>query len=251
MGDRLARGEHDHAVGDEADEPQVVLDQQHRDAARADAPDDLGQAVELVRARAGRQLIDEQHVGLTRERRGQRDEPPLGAGELRDGSVGLAFQADDGEGFERGALCLALLSARAGRRQRGPDRARVAAPDAAADEDALERGQLGEPGGRLQRAPEPDLDAVVGGSGADVAAADQYAAGVGRLRAREQAEGRRLAGPVRADERRNLSAFELEVEAVERHDSAERLAQGFRAQHLPLRRRARRARGRGVRPVAA
>src|SRR4051812_45107387 len=54
---RTARIEHGHAVGDRADETQVVLDDEQADAAVAQAQDRVGEEWQLVRAAARRRLV--------------------------------------------------------------------------------------------------------------------------------------------------------------------------------------------------
>jgi hypothetical protein len=54
-----------------------VLDDQDGDAAPADPLDRGGEGVQLVRARTGGQLVDEQYLRLRREGCGERDEAPL------------------------------------------------------------------------------------------------------------------------------------------------------------------------------
>src|SRR3954468_8924357 len=64
LGDDGARAEHEPAVGHAAHEAQVVLDHQHRDTALADPVDRLDEHVELLGARAGSELVHEQHLRL-------------------------------------------------------------------------------------------------------------------------------------------------------------------------------------------
>src|SRR5215467_14045006 len=48
LGDDGARAEHEDAVGNATDEPEVVLDHEHGDSARADPLDRLDERLELV-----------------------------------------------------------------------------------------------------------------------------------------------------------------------------------------------------------
>jgi len=141
----------------------------------------------------------------------------------------LAVEADERKRLDARRLRGSLLLAGLRRRQRGFDRAAVPAADATADEHALERGQLRECDRRLQGSREAEPDALVGRLVGKVALAEQDAPCVGPLGAGEQAQRSRLAGAVRANERRRLATRELEREAVERDDPSERLPEPFGA----------------------
>jgi hypothetical protein len=56
--------EHDYALADALNQPHVVLDQQHGDAAVADAADVLHQLALLGRVGAGGRLVEEQELRL-------------------------------------------------------------------------------------------------------------------------------------------------------------------------------------------
>jgi hypothetical protein len=77
FGDRATGCEDDHAVGDEPDQPEVVLDEEQGDAACADTVDDLRQPLELLGAGAGGELVDEEDVRLRGECGSQGDEAAL------------------------------------------------------------------------------------------------------------------------------------------------------------------------------
>src|ERR1700741_4463365 len=64
LGDARAEVEHDHAARERQEEAHVVLDQQHRDAARGDALHDAGEAVELRRRQARRRLVEQDGARL-------------------------------------------------------------------------------------------------------------------------------------------------------------------------------------------
>ena len=74
----------------------------------------------------------------------------------------------------------------------------------------------------------------------DVALIEAHAAGARPVDAGDEIEGRRLARPIRADERDDLAATDVEIDVVHRHEAAEALAQPHRFEKLaaPRRRRA-------------
>ena len=103
-----------------------------------------------------------------------------------------------------------VLGAEAGCRQQRPHGAAVAAGPVHADEGVLEHGEVAEERVRLQRADEAAPDALGRRCRGDVAGVEQHVAAVGRQRAGEEPQDRRLPGAVRPDERGDRARGELQ-----------------------------------------
>src|SRR5206468_10254675 len=79
----------------------------------------------------------------------------------------------------------------------------------------LEHGHLREWPRYLKRAGEPSREDTIGGEPVDPLAHEADRAGLGRERARDQVEERRLAGAVRADEPGDGARVDREIDAVD------------------------------------
>jgi len=81
-------------VGDGTQEPEVVLDQEHRQPVGLQAEQNRFEAVEVCRARAGRRLIEKEDGRIRRQRRGDHQSLLFGARELGGRPACLCGQAD-------------------------------------------------------------------------------------------------------------------------------------------------------------
>ena len=169
---------------------------------------------------------------------------------LATSDVGAAGEAD---ARERRARRLAQLGLAA---RVAPEAEGVAGMRLHRERDVVERGEIEEQRGDLERAREPELAAAVGRQRGDVVAVETDAAGVGRDLAGELADQRGLAGAVRADDGVQLARRHVERDVVGGDDAAEALAQAVDLQQRlshgapsPAGRRCRRART--ARPAAA
>jgi hypothetical protein len=169
-------------------------------------PDLLAQLQANLGVQRGQRLVEQQHPGLDRERPGQRDTLLLAARELVRVLLGLAGQAHHVEQFAgpvaplRGAR-LAHPQPEAHVVQRGHVREQAV---------ALEHHAHVTPGGRHR---------------GNVLAVDEDLARVGRLEARDDAQGRGLAAAGGTKQRDKLTGCHLDREPVQGPGRSERAAQ--------------------------
>ena len=95
------------------------------------------------------------------------------------------------------------------------------------ERDIVERGEIAEQRRDLERARQPEMAAAIGRQRADVAAVEADAAALRRDFAGEEADQRRLAGAVRADDGVEFAARNIERDGVGGDDAAEALGQAF------------------------
>ena len=182
VGDQAPAVEHEHAVGDRADELHVVLDEQDRQPALAQVVEDVLQLPLLGRAQAGDRLVEQEHLRSLRERAGDREQAQLAERERVGGVVGAVARPTSVE--------------RAQRLRRGPRAPRATAtavggcleeagarPRVAADHGAREHVELRRPHG-LEDDREPGARAAVGRPASEVAAAEEDAPLLGPQEAR-------------------------------------------------------------------
>ena len=77
----------------------------------------------------------------------------------------------------------------------------------------------------------PEVDARVRRQAGHVGAVEDDAAGSGRKQSADQVDDRALARAVRADEAENFAARDREIDAVDRANAAEMLAEAFEIKH--------------------
>ena len=204
--------QHADAVGDAQHLAEPVRDVQHRLAVAAQAFDDREQPLGVVaRQRRGR-LVEDQQFGLAQHAARQRQQGALRRRQLGDQAGQRQFEA------ERGATGFGRFAHAAPRDQR------PAARERHADEEVVERRQRRDqlrllvdhrdaPPRRLLRRREADRLAV-----------PAQAAVVGRVDAGQHIDQRRLAGAVLADQRMDFAAADRQVQAAQRRDAREALA---------------------------
>src|SRR3569832_671002 len=83
LGDLAAEVEHGDAVRDARHQTDVVLDQQHGDAALVKMLDDFGERIGLVRVEAGGGLVEQQKARLRRHRARDLEQTLLPYGQQR------------------------------------------------------------------------------------------------------------------------------------------------------------------------
>ncbi len=207
---------------DSHDHLHVVLDEQDREIQLvAEMLDELGHLGRLAGVHAGGGLVQQQQLRLARQRARQL-EPALVAVRQVLGPVLLVAprQADELEELLRLALRLLLLGAHGGKPQEGAPPARLHA-DVAADHHVGQDRHGAEEADVLERPADPDLDDLVRRASDERLALERDLAR-GRLEhAGELVEERRLAGPVRADERHDGAPRDGEVHVAVRDQAAE------------------------------
>jgi hypothetical protein len=154
--------------------------------------EDRHEAAHVVHRRSRGRLVQQQHPRIGRERGRDGQQPLLGACEPVGVHVGRRAEADLVEHRAGGSAQLRVLVSRERRRECRPHRAAVHAADPRADEDVLERGQLAEGRGGLERSHEPAPRAPARRHVGEVRAVEDDAAVAGLEPAREQAQDGRL-----------------------------------------------------------
>ena len=185
----------------------MVLDEEHREVeVVADLLDEDTELRDLLVIQPAGRLVEEEQPRLGDERAGQLDALLDAVRQRRSRKQRALAEPDDVEHLER--LGLAHLPPAAVR----------------ADEHVLEHGHRPEELDVLERARDTLAHDLVRGCLEDRRAVEQHLAGVRPVQARDDVEGRRLAGAVRPDQAGDVPFLDLERHAVERDDSAE--AQG-------------------------
>jgi hypothetical protein len=149
-------------------------------------------------------LVQEQHLGLDRERPGQRHALALAARELARVAMGEPLKLDQVHEVLDAVLDLVardLANAKAER-------------DVVPDRHVLE--------GRVVLEHEPDA-ALLDGLGGDVAVGDRHVAGVELLEPRDRAQQRRLAAPAGAEQGRQRAVADLHRDSIEGREVPEPL----------------------------
>ena len=196
-----------HVVGDAHDEVHVVLDEEHGELeVVADLLDEDPELGDLLVVQPAGRLVEEEQPRLGDERPSKLHALLDPVRQRRRRKQRPLAEPDDVEHLQRlGLPHLPPASVRA-------------------DEHVLEHGHRPEELDVLERARYALAHDLVRGCLEDRRAVEQHLAGVRPVEARDDVEGRRLAGAVRPDEARDVSLLDLERHAVERDDSAE--AQG-------------------------
>ena len=231
LGDDLAVVEDGHPVADAHDHPHVVLDEQDGQAELgAQAPDEVGHLAGLARVHAGRGLIEQQQLRARAEGTGDLEAALIAVRQVAGPRVRSSFQPDQFE--EPHALVdrrLLLVEHR-----RGPqDRVPPVTPEVDVDAgphvvegrhrpeqpDVLERPPDAQ-GGHFVRLACAQLPALA----TDELVAVERDLPLGRrIGAGDHVEERRLAGPVRPDQRDDRGARDVEVDAVDGEQASEAL----------------------------
>ena len=206
LGDLLAVVEHGDALGDAHDDLHVVLDQQDRQLALvAQLPHELRELRRLLRVHAGGRLVEQQQLGLGRQR--PRDLHPalvaVGEVDRRAGRCRSLAQADVARAAR--APCSRAVALLAARPAAGGGSSRTARPSCArAGRPSRSRPPSSSPNRRMFWNVRATPSAVIrsGPRAGDVAGRRSVIRPDGRLvEAGEHVEERRLAGAVGPDDR--------------------------------------------------
>ena len=184
---------------------EVLRRQQDRRPVAAQVADDLPDLVATPRIETGRRLVEEEHARL-REQAGREVEPPSHAARVRlRGSVGGVGELEALEQLRRAA---------AGLRAREPEQAPEHLEVLAAGQQLVDRGELTGQGEQLAHARRLGDDVVT----------EQLGPSRVRLEQRRQdADERRLARAVRAEQAEDHALRNLQVDAGERRRRPEPL----------------------------
>ena len=209
-GEHPAAVQHRDPVGQPVRLLQVLRGQQDRHPVRDQPADHVPDRLPAARVQPGGRLVQEQHLGAAHQAHRQVDLAPHAAGVGLHPAAGVRAEVEAVQQLVR-------APARLGRGQ---------VPEPAHHQQVLLGGQhLVDRGGLPGQADRP---AHRGGVAHHVVAGDGGRAGVRRHQRRQDADGRGLAGPVRAEQREHLAAADRQVDPVEHGAPAVRLDQAVR-----------------------
>jgi hypothetical protein len=227
--------DHGHPRGEPVGLLQVLGGQHDGGAVGDELADHRPDLVAAVRVEAGRRLVEEEHRRPVHERRRKVDPAAHAARVGAHWPVGRLAQL---EALEQ------LARARRGRPARQVD-------EPSDQTQVLASGQIAVDGRILSRQTDPLPHGLRLAD--DVETEHLRPTRVGQQHRRQHADGGRLAGPVRAEQTEHRPGGDLEVDARQRLDRAEPLAQALDADRRlrhPARPRRAASRGHGARPRA-
>ncbi len=168
----------------------------------------------------GGRLVEEQQLGLERQRARQLHPFAYGEGKLVDQGAGDRAEAEFLDQGQR-ALADAPLLAPGARQGERIDEKSAARDRVRPDHDVLERRHRAEQREVLERPGDAQARDLVLAQPLDGAALEADRAALRPVEARQAVEERGLAGAVRADQTADFTARDVEIDVVERDDAAE------------------------------
>ncbi len=213
-------------VADVGDDGEIVLHHQHRAGLRHLA-DDVGNGADILLPHASHRLVQQQHLGIKRQRRGNLKHPLAAIGEIRSQRIAFTLQADRLDQF----VGAGIQAVERGDRQ--PELCRKPVWPLQRDAYIVEHRQMRKNRRNLEGADQPHPRDPVRRRLGDVRAQKRD-----RTRRRlqefgEQVEDGRLAGAVRADQRMDARVADVEIHVLHRHEGAEALRETAGGQHHP------------------
>ena len=209
--DVLAIAEDGRPVAQLEDLVEPMADEQHRDAASSQVPDDREQALDLVRRERRGRLVEDEDASLERQRLGDLDELLVGHGQAADGRTDVDL---DRELLEQRLRCPAR-------------RAPVEDPEppgwGVPDEHVLGDGQVREQPWLLVDDGDAEGAGLGGPVDLDDLAVEHDRPAVGLVDAGQDLDQRALARAVLADQGVDLAGDEVERDVVERLGGCEAL----------------------------
>ena len=224
FGQHLAAREHRDVVGQRGDDRKIVLDHEHR-AIDRDSLDQRRDPLDVLVRHAGRRLVEQQHLGLERERGRDLERTLAPVGELAGVRVRELGQADRLE--QRACLVVEPRE----RASRAPEVERMPALALQRDTHVLEHGEVREHRRDLERAHEPHPGDCRRPRPGDFAPVVEDLPACGREEMREQVEAGRLAGAVRSDERMDRPAADRERHVLDGDEALELLGEPLRLEY--------------------
>src|SRR6266850_2190049 len=234
VGDLRAEVEDDDTLRERQQEMHVVLDQEHGDATRGDAADDLGEPCALARREARRRLVEQDEARLAGERARDFEQPPLPERERGDAGIAQLAQADELHQLFSALPAAGLVAARGAEDDRPQGRAKARMR---ADQHVVDHGHAGERPVVLEGSHHAARSDAVRRQAEDRLAGEAHLAARRRIGAGDDVEGGRLAGAVRADHAEDLAFVDLEVERRHGSEPAEALRQLLDLEnrsHMPI-----------------
>ena len=174
-------------------------------------------------AESRHRLVEQQHLRPRGERHRQLQLALLAMAQSRHHGVGAGFQPDPPQRRKRGLAQMAFLAGIA------PEPERVSVMGLGRQRDVVERAEVGQQRGDLERSRQPERAAPPGRQPGDVAAGQADHAGMRRQLSGELADQRGLAGAVGADDGVQLTPGDLEREVVGGENPAKAPHQVFHA----------------------
>ena len=221
FGDLAAAVEHHHVVGDVHHDAHVVLDQHDGDAALlVDVQDVARHVLLLVLVHAAHRLVEQQHLGLQRQRAPQLHALPEAVGERGGRLLAQVLQLQELDDLLAGGAMADLLALRQAPIEHAAEHARAHA-HVAAEHQVVEHGEAAEQGDVLERARHAERRDLARRPARDVAALEHDAAGIRLVEAGDHVEQRGLAGAVGADDREDAALGDVDRHAVDGGDAAE------------------------------
>ena len=199
----------------------VVVGNQHSDAAVLQVAHDALDLADRNRVDAGERFVEQHQARLGGQRAGDLDAAALAAGQARADLVGDVVDLQFVEQVGQLALAAGLVEVGAQLQHQ---------PHVVGDAELAEHRRL------LRQVADAVLGARVHRFGGDVLAVEDDLAGIGRDQADDHVEARGLAGAVRAEQADDFAGVERQAEVADDLARAVGLAQPFRDQHqLPPR----------------
>src|SRR5579885_1091106 len=232
VGDLLAGHEHDKALREAHNRAHDVLDQNDGDALSDQAVHQLENIVDLRVRQARQRFIGDEQLGIGGERARELELSHFDLREVARPPVGLGGEPHHAQQF---------LAARGDRRLgHAPRRTRVHRIEQR-DAQVLRHRHAAERPRKLEAAGDTQPGALIGREPIERLAVERHGAGLVAQHAGDAVDERAFARAIGADEAQALSAPHLEIDAVERDEAAEALAEPAdleqRVAHARLRRR--------------
>jgi hypothetical protein len=176
------------------------------------APQPAPQLLSHLRVECAEGFVEQQHVGLDRQRARQRDALPLSPGKLRRVAIGKCLELHQLQQLSHAPRDLGVPGAHA------------PGTHPKAERDVLEDAHVAEERVVLEDEPHVSFAHALGRG---VAIGDAYGSRVWRFQSRDHAEERRLARSRRTEQRNKLAAFDPEAHVGHGGMAAVPLAHGL------------------------
>src|SRR5215207_953035 len=216
VGDLLAGDQHGQPLGELHHRPHDVLDHDHGDALLVQPDQERDDLVDLGVAQSRHRLVGDQELRAGRHGAGELELAHL---DLREVAWHLARLA--GQPEEPQELQAALIDRRTTQMPAGPRVHRIEDRDA----HVFGQRQAGEGPRQLEAARQPAARALMRRQAVERLVGEAHAACLVVQRAADAVDQRRLARAVGPDQAEPLARLDLEVDAVERDEAAEALAE--------------------------
>ena len=229
FGNQLAAVKHVDPAAKLGDEAHIVLDQEHAFAISSEAPENFGQRVAFDIVHAGDRFVEQDEIGLGRQRPHHLDPALMAVGQAAGRIIGLAGHVETVEQLEGAAPEVGDFP-RGGRQaeQRGERRRALVAVEA--DHHVVDDAGLAQQADVLEGSSETGTADFVGRRVGDVGFADMDGAIADRQHAGDHVDDGGLAGAVRTDQPGDLAGRNLQIGVLRGDHAAEILGQAGQRQ---------------------